>query len=221
MPSPAKPKSKTGIIIAVIAVAVVLIVGAVVGVIVYNNHKAEEARVAEEARLAEEARVAEEARLAEEKAAYEENLSRIYYAMISGAADAESAGNLTKKVWYNAIYEKRDLETDLYTRPNGYFVDDFNEALGNLFADSSYRSKISDIKDNQETVKKYMKALMDPPEGYQDTYDAVKECYDAYVLFTGLVVNPTGSLQTFSENFNAADTDMVNKWEALQLYLDV
>ena len=209
MPSPAKPKSKTGIIIAVIAVAVVLIVGAVVGVIVYNNHKAEEARVAEEARLA------------EEKAAYEENLSRIYYAMISGAADAESAGNLTKKVWYNAIYEKRDLETDLYTRPNGYFVDDFNEALGNLFADSSYRSKISDIKDNQETVKKYMKALMDPPEGYQDTYDAVKECYDAYVLFTGLVVNPTGSLQTFSENFNAADTDMVNKWEALQLYLDV
>ena len=32
--------------------------------------------------------------------------------MLEGASDAESSGNLIKKVWYNAIYEKRDIETD-------------------------------------------------------------------------------------------------------------
>jgi len=47
-----------------------------------------------------------------------------------------------------AIYEKRDDKTDKYTRPKGYFVSDFNDALGNLYADSSFSSKISSIEDN-------------------------------------------------------------------------
>lgn len=35
--------------------------------------------------------------------------------MLDGAAKAENAGNLIKSVWYNAIYEERDTETDKYT----------------------------------------------------------------------------------------------------------
>lgn len=64
------------------------------------------------------------------------------YTMLTGASEAESAGNLIKQVWCNAIYEEKDDDTDNYTRPEGSFVSDFNEALGNLFADSSFSSKI-------------------------------------------------------------------------------
>lgn len=204
---PKKSNTKTTVIIAVI-IAVVLIVGAVVGVLLYNQHKAEEERLAEESRIA------------EEKAAYEDNLHLFFYATINGAAKAETSGNLIKSVWYNAIYEERNAETDPYTRPNGYFVDDFNDALGNLFADESFISNINEIKANEEVVTGYMKALMNPPEGYEATYDAVKECYDAYLTFVNLVENPTGSLKSFSENFNEADTVCVNKWNTLKLYVD-
>lgn len=44
--------------------------------------------------------------------------------MIDGAAKAENAGNLIKSVWYNAIFEERNSETDKYTVKNGKFVDD-------------------------------------------------------------------------------------------------
>ena len=63
--------------------------------------------------------------------------------MLTGASEAESAGNLIKQVWYNAIYEEKDDDTDNYTRPEGSFVSDFNEALGNLFADSSFSSQMN------------------------------------------------------------------------------
>lgn len=73
---------------------------------------------------------------------YSDNLNLATVTMLTGASDAESSANLIKQVWYNAIYEKRDDETDKYTRPKGYFVSDFNDALGNLYADSSFSSKV-------------------------------------------------------------------------------
>lgn len=198
-----KQKTKKGIIIVAIVV-VIAIIGTLIGVKVSNVVKAEKAAL-----------------LAQEQAdRYEHNLTLISVSMISGAAKAESSGNLIKSVWYNAIYKERDSSTDKYTRPNGYFVDDFNTALGNLFSDSSFSSTINEIEDNQDLVAGYMKDLKNPPEGFEEAYSAVKDCYDAYVSFTNLVTNPTGSLQTFSSNFNDADTTFLNKYNALKLYIE-
>ena len=55
-------------------------------------------------------------------------METVSFTMIDGAAKAENAGNLIKNVWYNAIYEERNSETDQYTMKNGKFVDDFNDA---------------------------------------------------------------------------------------------
>ena len=48
-------------------------------------------------------------------------------------------------MWYNAIYEERNSETDQYTMKNGKFVDDFNDALSELFADENFSNSISEI----------------------------------------------------------------------------
>lgn len=95
---------------------------------------------------------------------YSDNLKLAAVTMLTGASDAESSANLIKQVWYNAIYEKRDDKTDKYTRPKGYFVSDFNDALGNLYADSDFSSKINSIEDNQDTVNGLMKKLKNPPD---------------------------------------------------------
>lgn len=112
---------------------------------------------------------------------YAANLELATYSMLIGASEAETCGNLIKQVWYNSIDEKRDDITDKYTRPNGYFVSDFNDALGNLFSDTSFQSKISSIEDNQKTVNSLMKELKNPPEEYKDAYEAISELYDAYI----------------------------------------
>lgn len=196
-------KSKKIIVIATIAVIVAAIVTAV-GVQTHKKNVAEKAK-------------AEAQKQSEE---YGTNLNMAAYSMLSGASDAETCGNLIKQVWYNAIYEERDSATDKYTRPNGYYVSDFNEALENLFSDSSFSSQITDINDNKDTVNSLMKKLKNPPEEYKDAYESLSKLYDAYISLTNLATDPTGSLQTYSQNFNDADNETLNCYNALKMYLE-
>lgn len=154
------------------------------------------------------------------EAEYYSNMEAVSYTMLDGAAKAETAGNLIKSVWYNAIYEKRDDETDKYTIVNGEFVNDFNDALDNLFTDESFINSISEIESNQSEVTDLMKKMRNPPKQYEEAYSVLRDYYDNYLKLTKSVINPTGSLKTFSEDFNAYDTDTVNAYEEMKLYLD-
>ena len=192
-------KSKKTIVIALIAVIVAAIVTAV-GVQTHKKNVAAEAQ-----------------KQSEDYGAY---LNMATYTMLSGASDAETCCNLIKQVWYNAIYEEMDSVTDKYTRPKGYCFVDFNEALENLFSDSSFSSRIADINNNKDAVNSLMKKLKNPPEEYKDAYESLLKLYDAYIALTNLATDPTGSLQTYSQNFNDADNETLNCYNALTMYLE-
>lgn len=151
---------------------------------------------------------------------YGDNIVKTANTMLDGAAKAENTGNLTKRVWSNAIYSKRDESTDKYTMENGKFVDDFNDALGNLFEDEEFRKAISEIQDNQNDVTELMKILKKPPKKYEESYSVLKEYYDNYIKLTNLAINPTGSLNSFSDDFNIYDTETVNSYQKMKLYMD-
>ncbi len=191
-----------------IIIAVVAIMSAIVAFLVGNNihQKNLEAKA--------------EAEAAQYREKYAANLENVSTSMLLGAVEAEEAGNLIKSVWYNAIYKKYDSKTNKYTRPKGYYVSDFNTALSNLFLDSDFRSKISSIETNQGTVAGLMKELKNPPEEYDEAYDAIKALYDAYTALTNLATNPTGSLTTFSQNFNEADSKFANCYDAIKLHIE-
>ena len=159
--------------------------------------------------------------LAEEQALqlskdYAENLSSTVLVMISGAADAEKAGNLIRDVWSDTIYDEYNPETSKYVSGHS----DFNDSLQALFDDSEFSGKLNDIKTNQETLKSLMKELTNPPEEHTEAYSELKNFYDAYLELTNLVTNPTGSLQTFTNNFNDADTAVVKYYEAMSIYIE-
>jgi hypothetical protein len=65
-----------------------------------------------------------------------------------------------------------------------------------------------------------MKKLKNPPDEYKDAYDAVSDLYDAYISFTNCATDPSGSLQTYSSTFNDADTNTLNAYKTMELYLD-
>lgn len=151
---------------------------------------------------------------------YYTNMENVSYTMLDGAAKAETAGNLIKKVWNNAIYEKRDNETDPYTMKNGKFVDDFNDALSCLFANEDFSNSIYEIETNQSEVSELMKMLKNPPKKYEEAYSVLKSYYDNYLKMTNAVINPTGSLNTFSEDFNTYDSNTVDSYEKMKFYLE-
>lgn len=186
-----KSKKRKVIIAAVVVVALLAVVALIIGV----SQKAKELE-------------------------YYKNMETAAYTMLDGAAKAEDAGNLIKSVWYNAIYEKRDNETDRYTMKNGKFVDDFNDALSCLFADENFDSSIYEIEANQLEVAKLMKLLKNPPKKYEEAYSTLKSYYENYLKMTNAVIDPTGSLNTFSEDFSTYDSNTVESYKKMQLYLE-
>lgn len=191
-----KVGNKTKKIIVGVIIALVICVAGGIGYKVYSDKKAEE-------------------NYQNAYNTYIDNLEKAQVLMISGGSDAESLCNLTLKVWGNAIYEDRDDETDKYTRPKGYFVDDFNEALANLFADSDTQSTISDIEENQTAVKEIMKKLQDVPEGLDKCYDTVSDINEAYGRLTDLAISPSGNYSGFSTNKSNAISDFMSAYEKL------
>lgn len=151
---------------------------------------------------------------------YYSNMETVSFTMLDGATKAEDAGNLIKSVWYNAIFEERNSETDKYTMKNGKFVDDFNDALSELFADENFSNSISEIVTNQSEVANLVKQLKEPPKKYEEAYSVLKIYYDNYMEMTKIVINPTGSLNTFSEDLNTYDNNTVDSYEKMKLYLD-
>lgn len=153
---------------------------------------------------------AEAAQISED---YKTNYSAAVMAMYTGASQAETCGNLIKKVWNNAIFEKSDSETNKYTQVNSYRYNDFNTALGNLFSDSGFSSKISSIESNKDTVQQLMVSLQNPPDDWSGAYGALEDAYDAYLELVNTVTSPNGSLQTFSSSFNDLDTKAASALE--------
>lgn len=193
-------KSRKAVVI--VAVIVLLIVAAVaaIGIAQYQKKKAAE-------------------ETAQQLQEYSENLELVTSTMLSGAADSENCCNLIVQVWNNAIWEREDSATDQYTRPDGHFVTDFNEALNNLFADSDFYMQINNIVENQDAVNSLIGQLKNPPEEYKEAYKALSECYDAYRTFTNMAINPTGSLKSFSADFDAADTEFMHCYHVMEFYL--
>ncbi|MFG6330687.1 MAG: zinc ribbon domain-containing protein [Lachnospiraceae bacterium] len=191
-----KMAAKTKKIIIGIIIAIIICVGGGIGYKIYSDNKAEQL-------------------YRESYNEYIDNLGQVKILMLSGGSDAESLCNLTLRVWGNAIYEDKDDETDKYTRPNGYFVKDFNEALVNLYVDSETKDNIEGIEGNQVSVKELIKKLQNPPEDLDKCYDTVSDLYEAYKTLTDLAINPSGNYSGFSTKKSDAVSDFMSAYEKL------
>ena len=191
-----KMAKKTKRIIIAVVIALIICIAGGVGYKIYSDVKAEQD-------------------YQENYNTYIDNLEKAQVLMLTGGSDAETLCNLTLRVWYNTIYEERDDTTDKYTRPNGWWVDDFNEALANLYSASSTKETISDIESNQASVKELIKKLQNPPEGLDKCYDTVSDLYDAYKTLTDLAINPSGNYSGFSGNKSDAVSDFMSAYEKL------
>ena len=141
-------------------------------------------------------------------------MKNAYVEIVNGAAEAENAGNLIHSVWYNSIFEIDDAETNKYTRQTageGPFFSDFNDALAVLFEDDSFKADMASLNDNLINTTQLMKELNNPPKKYSDDFAALKSLYGAYNELLFIVLNPSGSLQSFTERYNEADEDCANK----------
>lgn len=151
--------------------------------------------------------------------AYQAEYNQLVSCMLDDAVLAEKMGNLIVSVWHNAIWSMSDEETDQYTKVNGQFVSDFNQALSNLFNDEEYSKNSSLLSTNQYQVRDKMKEMLHPPEGYENAFKALEGLYNAYISFTNTVLLCDGSLESFSNDFVNADKAFNDYYHGAELYV--
>lgn len=147
---------------------------------------------------------------------YIDNINLISLEMLTGASEAEQLNNLTARVWQNSIYEESDPTTDKYTKENGRFYEDFNDALTDLYLASETAKVRSIIKLSQDNVQTQMRNLQNPPEGLENCYETMTNLYIAYRGLTDLAINPTGSLTSFSQTKNEKVDAFMSLYQKLE-----
>ena len=209
--------------IAVILCVVIIILAGGGGFYYYK--KQERARL--EAERIEQARLAniEQERIAAEhaeKAKFNEYVDSIIEAsklMLDGSIKSEEMTNMIARIWYNAIHEERNYYTDKYVRktdeefrrsPGYSLYHDFNTALRKYYQDRETQTNVREIESNQESVMEVMRNLQNPPDGCQNAYDTLSEMYKAYNTLTEMAINPSGSLQTYSNTKNTVVSEFAN-----------
>ncbi len=170
-----------------------------------------------------EKREEEEAKKREELLAveYQNEYNILVLSIIETSALAENLGNQIISVWNNAIWEIRDNETDKYTLSNGVFVSDFNDALQNLFVEESFNQDMILLTNSQQQIKEKMKTMISPPTGFENAFNALEKLYNAYLLFTNIVIDCDGSLNSFSEAFSKADDELLIQYHAAEIYVKI
>lgn len=152
---------------------------------------------------------------------YKAKVEACAYTMIEGASDAETACNKIVAVWNNSIWGVEDDETDKYTIDSyGYFYDDFNDALDNLFSDEAFVADLKDINLNLQDVNTRMKELQNPPKGCEQLHTAFMDFYDEYFILVNCAMDPSGSLNSYSEKFSNADEKSAQNFEKLSVYFN-
>ncbi len=163
--------------------------------------------------------VGQKSKAAEARETYISNLNLFSTYTLSGAAEAEATCNLTKKVWYDTIYENIEEDTILYTTTNGIFHEDFNDSLTALYSSDKMVEMVKTIKENQTQVDELYKALLSPTSEFEKCYEAVENLYDVYRKFTNLAISPSGSLQTYAANFSEYDDEFMECRDKLELLI--
>lgn len=166
------------------------------------------------------------------KAEYIEKLQLAQADMLSGGIVAERVCNLTRKVWYNTIFEKNDKETDAYTINNkksnkvltnsrsafsnkSNFNEDFNDSLSALYSDSNIMASVNELKEHQEKIAALMAELQKPPKGLEACYDTVESMHDSYFGLVNLAISPKGTLETYSNDLSTYDNDFMKYYHKL------
>lgn len=139
--------------------------------------------------------------------------------VILGVSDAEHICNLTKTVWNNTIQKKRDPDTDLFTRTNGRFNENFNISLARLYSDDATLERINRIKKNQEIVSELYKKLQNPPDEMQQVFERTDELFDVYISYTNLAINPAGTLQSYSQKASELVDEFMDKYNKQELFI--
>ncbi|MCM3724602.1 hypothetical protein M3226_02655 [Neobacillus cucumis] len=146
---------------------------------------------------------------------YEKNMGLALAAAIVVGTHSEKMADQYHDVWYSAIFNDR------YTTSDGtkHSYGSFNQAIKDQ--NSVYEQSGDNLKLLSEMVvfEGYMNKLKNPPSKYEQLYQELVDLYATASSFEKLAESPSGSLQSYTNEFNQRDSELAEKIKSLQVQL--
>lgn len=154
------------------------------------------------------------------KKEYIDALYDLQFNVVFGGSEAEDLGNLTRDVWYDAIFEEYNTDTWEYVRgETGSYVIDFNDAIRNLSSDPDIKSQKAIISASLEAAGDAMDVLKNPPGHMREYYELAFDLYTEFSNLCNLAINPSGSLQSYTDDFREVDGEVADLYERLEVIM--
>lgn len=176
-------------------------------------------------------KAAKEAEANTAKMLYNMDVSATVKVMAEKMAYLEYVDIMQDAVWYNAIHEKKDAETDAFTAkitvkntPFGPMKDyeffDFNTALRNLYRDETFSTRHKEAEASVNVFQNEVAKLHDYPAGCEQMHDAFVDLYAAYVAYADVVLDTGGSsYMTYTADANAARKELTKQFSLMETYI--
>jgi hypothetical protein len=194
------PKKKKKVIIATI---IILLVAAIAGGLYWKH---EQTVQAEKAAAAAKKNTLE---------TYKENMNLALAAATLVGSHAEKMGNQYHDVWYSAIFNHRYTTSDGQSHSYGTYSQAIKDQR-DAYVKSSDTTK---LKMEMATLESTVSKLKNPTVQYKEIYKELVDLYSTVTSFESLAEDPSGSLQSYTDDFNQLDTALAQKIKAIQVQL--
>jgi ABC-type transporter Mla subunit MlaD len=148
---------------------------------------------------------------------YKENMSLFLLQSTKVGAKAESMINTYQEVWHDDIFN------DGYTTSNGTYhkdrLNNFNQAIKDQWNIYDVLGDNKELKRDMDNVDKTINVLKNPPTQYKDLYKEIVDLYTDLSRFVEKANNPSGSLQSYTNDANSMDTDITKKIDSIRVQL--
>ncbi|MCT1904101.1 hypothetical protein [Oceanobacillus sojae] len=168
-------------------------------------------------------------------AEYRDSIEDVSEQIIDNSADVETLLGYYTVIWKFSIENSNPIPVSDMANFTGMDEDTVREhfeinVAGNVTNDftsnvnslKSYYESIGDIGQIEEVadeIKGKISDLNDPPKDYEKVYEELLILYDLSEEFKEMLINPSGNLQTFSQNINDLSGEITSKNKRIEVIM--
>jgi len=165
-------------------------------------------------------------------AEYRADLQSVSDDLLDNSADAETILNQYAGVWIFSIESGTAIGVEEMSLGIGLDEDvirehfelnsagnvpgDFSTNINSLKSYYQATGELDEIEEASDQIKDKITELNNPPDEYEKVYDEVLGMYTDAEEFLEMILNPSGSLQSFNEDRNRLSSDILSKHKRIE-----
>lgn len=166
---------------------------------------------------------------------YSNDLQSTADEILENSTEIEDVLNMYSKVWDYSIQSRSAIPIEEMMAVTGFDEETVREAFEINIADNvpndfsinihslvSYyegTGKLKEIEEKSNETKEQISDLNNPKDEFESAYNEILDMYDLSKQYLNMALDPSGSLQDFNTNKNELSSDILSRYNRLEVVM--